>query len=112
MVTLMIMKIIQPGLFAKFLFASLSRDELIKVFSATKRYTNRKLENSEYNHEYEHEALILFETWNFICDQTRVEDKSLLGHIARSFDDFGDVWDANDIPRQVNENWLSTFNLG
>ncbi|UWP89794.1 KAP family P-loop NTPase fold protein [Aliiroseovarius crassostreae] len=112
MVTLMIIKIIQPKLFSKFLNASVSRDELAKVFSATKRYTSLELDNGEYNQEYEHEVLILFETWNFICDPTRVEDKNLSGHIASSFYDFGRVWDANDILRKVNENWLSTFNLG
>lgn len=115
LVTLMIMKIVRPSLFTKFLLASVSRDELVNVFSATERYTKEVIaqypESNVHNEEYDPEVLILFGTWSFVCDQLRVGDETLSKYIAKSFDEFGDVRGANDIPRKVFENWLSTFKL-
>jgi hypothetical protein len=109
--TLLIFRVIRPDLLNKLANATVTEEELEKLFGATREKINRELEGGAYNSEYHHSTMLLFYCWKYICRNGASDGSSFWPDLGSLFGRFGSSHPPKAVPRAVLDDWLNLFRL-
>ncbi len=109
--TLVITRVIRPGMFDKLASATISEHELENYFGATRERISRTLENGEYNPDYKHPVMVRYFCWKYICRNGVSDGSDNWSDLSGLFGHFGGTHNPKRIPSAVAEDWLNYFRI-
>jgi len=110
LVTLIISAIIRPELYPKFLNGSISDDELLSYFGATKEMITLG-DNGRQTEHHHHPTFYLVHMWRLISSSGK-EDIPMKDSFEKIFSEWG-ISDSDPklYPRKVHDDWLDLFSI-
>jgi hypothetical protein len=106
--SMVIARIVRKDIFDKMLNASLSEAELIAYLDAMPGKIEEKLPDGERNQDYDHTTWCMYWLWKFILSNGAHRADNWRD-VGRQFSQFGDVGGVNRIPKNIFDDWLTTF---
>ncbi|QUS36374.1 P-loop NTPase fold protein [Falsirhodobacter algicola] len=112
-ITLLIVQIIRPDLFSKFLSAQLSEDEVIDFFGASQRFTEYEV-GGNHNPQRDQDTVYLASAWlHIVSAGSNITERHgfYIAEIGRAFDQFGRHHDPSSVPKTTFTRWMDTFKI-
>jgi hypothetical protein len=110
-VTLLIMRVVNPGIYKKLLSARISDTELAALFGASSECISETLEDGKYNPKFNRRVALCYDAWRYICRNGVSDGSDRWKQLGAIFDSFGRVHDAGSIPARIHTIWLSKFRI-
>lgn len=106
--SMIIARVVRKDVFDRMLDSTLSDDGLVAYLDATPAKIDKELSGAEYNEDFHHPTWYMYRLWQVVLSGGSAQFDGVK-EVKRQLNQFGDSRIVSSIPKNIFDDWLSTF---